>query len=77
MISNSFQKDSNAHKGVYGTDNQQQGKVTLVGHSMAGIVVSQVAESIQNKIEKLAYVSAYLPKNGEDLLSLSKQDTQR
>lgn len=56
--------------------NAQQGKVILVGHSMAGVVVSQVAENIPNKIDKLVYVSAYLPKNGEDLLSLSKTDTQ-
>lgn len=56
--------------------NQQPGKVTLVGHSMAGVVISQVAENIPQKIEKLVYVSAYLPRNGEDLLSLSKQDAQ-
>lgn len=56
--------------------NEQPGKVILVGHSMAGIVISQVAESIPSKIDKLIYVSAYLPGNGEDLLSLSKQDTQ-
>lgn len=56
--------------------NRQSGKVILVGHSMAGIVISQVAENMPEKIEKLVYVSAYLPKNGEDLLSLSKQDTQ-
>ena len=56
--------------------NEQKGKVILVGHSMAGIVVSQVAEQIPAKIEKIVYVSAYLPKNGEDLLSLSKQDAQ-
>lgn len=56
--------------------NSQTGKVILVGHSMAGMVVSQVAENIPSKIDKVIYVSAYLPKNGEDLLSLSKQDTQ-
>jgi putative intracellular protease/amidase/surfactin synthase thioesterase subunit len=56
--------------------NAQPGKVTLVGHSMAGIVVSQVAENIPSQIEKLVYVSAYLPKSGEDLLSLSSQDKQ-
>ncbi len=54
----------------------QPGKVILVGHSMAGVVVSQVAENIPNKIDKLVYVSAYLPSNGEDLLSWSKQDTE-
>ncbi|MCU0383404.1 MAG: alpha/beta fold hydrolase [Cyclobacteriaceae bacterium] len=56
--------------------NQQPGKVILVGHSMAGIVISQVAESIPQKIHKLVYVSAYLPANGEDLLSISKQDKE-
>ncbi len=56
--------------------NQQPGKVTLVGHSMAGVVISQVAENIPSKVDKLVYVSAYLPKSGEDILSLSKQDVQ-
>lgn len=56
--------------------NAAPGKVILVGHSMAGIVISQVAEKLPQKIEKLVYVSAYLPKNGDDLLSLSKQDGQ-
>ncbi len=63
-------------KTVVDVINQQPGKVTLVGHSMAGMVISQVAEAIPNKIGKLVYVSAYLPKSGEDLLSLSKQDSQ-
>lgn len=55
---------------------KQPGKVILIGHSMAGVVVSQVAENIPGKIDKVVYVAAYLPANGEDLLSLSKKDTQ-
>ncbi len=54
--------------------NKQQGKVILVGHSMAGQIISQVAENIPNKIEKLVYVAAYLPKSGESVLELSKKD---
>lgn len=46
---------------------RQKGKVILVGHSMAGMVISQVAENIPQKIEKLVYVAAFLPKNGESL----------
>ena len=61
-------------KNVTDVINQQSGKVILVGHSMAGVVVSQVAENIPSKIDKVIYVSAYLPKNGEDVLSLSGQD---
>ena len=47
--------------------NKVNGKAILVGHSMAGAVISQVAENIPGKIDKLIYVSAYLPKNGESL----------
>jgi len=48
--------------------------VILVGHSMAGLVISQVAEEIPTQIKKLVYLAAYLPQNGESLLSLAKQD---
>lgn len=53
--------------------NKYNGKVTLVGHSMAGVIISQVAENIPNKIEKLIYVSAYLPRNGEDVSSITNK----
>jgi pimeloyl-ACP methyl ester carboxylesterase len=48
--------------------------VILVGHSMAGLVISEVAEQIPGQIKELVYLAAYLPKNGESLLSLAKQD---
>lgn len=54
--------------------NQQKGKVILVGHSMAGAIISQVAENMPDKINKLIYVSAYIPKNGESVLALSQKD---
>lgn len=48
--------------------------VVLVGHSMGGIVISQVAEEIPGQIKELIYLAAYLPKTGESLFSLAKQD---
>jgi pimeloyl-ACP methyl ester carboxylesterase len=48
--------------------------VTLVGHSMGGIVISAVAEQHADKIAKLVYVSAFVVKDGETLLSLAQQD---
>jgi pimeloyl-ACP methyl ester carboxylesterase len=48
--------------------------IILVGHSMAGLVISQVAEEIPGQIKELVYLAAYLPQNGESLLSLAKQD---
>jgi len=56
--------------------NAQPGKVVLVGHSLGGMVISAVAEQIPDKLEKLVYLSAYLPKNGQSLLDLAGQDSQ-
>jgi pimeloyl-ACP methyl ester carboxylesterase len=50
--------------------------VILVGHSMAGMVISVVAETIPTQLKALVFVSAYLPRNGESLLQLSQEDTQ-
>lgn len=51
--------------------NAQAGPVILVGHSMAGIVISQAAEVLgKEKISALIYLDAFLPKNGQSLFSL-------
>jgi pimeloyl-ACP methyl ester carboxylesterase len=47
-----------------------EGKVTLVGHSMAGLVVSEVAARRPDKVARLVYVCAYLPRDGESLFEL-------
>ena len=48
--------------------------VRLVGHSMAGMVIAQVAENRPDDIEQLVFVAAYLPRDGESLLDLAFQD---
>lgn len=48
--------------------------VVLVGHSFAGLVISQVAEEIPSQIKKLIYLAAALPHNGDSLLGLAKGD---
>lgn len=48
--------------------------VVLVGHSFAGLVISQVAEEASPQIKELVFLAAALPHNGESLLSLAKQD---
>ncbi|RUT70168.1 alpha/beta hydrolase [Flavobacterium cupreum] len=50
--------------------------IILVGHSFGGIVASQVAEEIAPQIKKIIYIAAYVPKNGESLLSLAKTDAE-
>lgn len=39
-------------------------KVVLVGHSMGGVTITQVAEMVPNKLLKLVYLAAFLPPNG-------------
>ncbi|OJX01766.1 MAG: alpha/beta hydrolase [Bacteroidetes bacterium 43-93] len=56
--------------------NAVDGKVVLVGHSMAGVVVSEVADAIPDKLEKLIYVAAFVPANGQSLQDLAFQDAQ-
>jgi putative intracellular protease/amidase/esterase/lipase len=60
-------------KAVSDAVNKQHGKVILVGHSMAGAIIAQVAENIPAKIEKLIFVSAYLPKNGESVAGITNK----
>jgi pimeloyl-ACP methyl ester carboxylesterase len=54
--------------------NQQNEKVILVGHSMGGIVITQTAEYIPDKIDKLVYLCAFLPQNGESLRGKSVEE---
>ena len=49
--------------------------VVLVGHSMAGMVITQVAELKADKIKALVYLAAYLPKDGQKLLDLAMTDS--
>ncbi len=49
-------------------------KVILIGHSMGGAVISQVAERIPNKIRKLIYVAGFLLQDGESVFGASSND---
>lgn len=54
--------------------NEQNGPVILVGHSSAGIVISQVAEDLgPQKVATLVYLDAFLPRNGESVMSLAEK----
>ena len=50
-------------------------RVILVGHSMGGVVISAAAEQCPGNIERLVYVAAFLPANGETLLQQFPADT--
>jgi pimeloyl-ACP methyl ester carboxylesterase len=48
--------------------------VILVGHSMTGAVISQVAERIPSRIERLIYVAAFLLKDGDTVFEAMQSD---
>ena len=46
----------------------------LVGHSMAGAVISQAGEQLPERIERLVYVSAFAPQDGESINTLARRN---
>ncbi|ATF88106.1 alpha/beta fold hydrolase [Burkholderia gladioli] len=49
---------------------QQDGPVVLVGHSWAGVVISQAGN--EEKVKSLVYVAAFAPDNGQSIADLTK-----
>lgn len=56
---------------------QQSEPVTLVGHSMGGLIISQVAEHIPDRVRELVYVAAYIPQHQQSLLSIAEESASR
>jgi pimeloyl-ACP methyl ester carboxylesterase len=52
----------------------EEERVLLVGHSMGGIVLSQAAERLPDKIKSLVYVSAYLLCDGQSMMDIVQAD---
>ena len=46
----------------------------VVGHSMAGVVITQLAANRPDDIAELIYVAAYVPTEGQSLLDLAMTD---
>jgi pimeloyl-ACP methyl ester carboxylesterase len=44
----------------------------LVGHSMGGVVITQAAARCPERVAKLIYVAAFLPRDGQSLDALTK-----
>lgn len=50
--------------------------VILVGHSLAGFVISQVAEEMPDKIEKLVFIAAMIPYEGKTVFDIVNADKE-
>ena len=49
--------------------------VILLGHSYGGVVITGVADRIPERIARLVYLDAFVPENGESIMSLRKAGT--
>jgi pimeloyl-ACP methyl ester carboxylesterase len=50
--------------------------VILVGHSMGGGIITQVAEERPERIKRLVYLTAALPRNGQSMFEEFQHDTE-
>jgi pimeloyl-ACP methyl ester carboxylesterase len=50
--------------------------VILLGHSMGGVAITQAAEDCPENIRALVYMCAFLPRNGDSLVTWASQDTE-
>lgn len=50
------------------------GKVVLVAHSMGGMSATQAAELVPDRLERIVYVTAFVPANGQSLPDLAADD---
>lgn len=74
LFSHNFIEDAAAIKDMAVSVN---GKVILVGHSSAGVAIAQAAELLgKDKVEKLIFLDAFMPKNGESVLDLVEKATK-
>ncbi|MEO8223884.1 MAG: alpha/beta fold hydrolase [Gammaproteobacteria bacterium] len=48
--------------------------VILVGHSLGGLVISAVAEELPERLRRLVYVTAFLPRDGDSLVRICSAD---
>jgi pimeloyl-ACP methyl ester carboxylesterase len=51
--------------------------VVLVGHSYGSMVVTGVADRMRDRIASLVYVDAFLPEDGDSVLSLTSDELRR
>lgn len=54
--------------------NKTEGQVILVGHSFGGFVISQVAEDMPEKIEKLVFIASAMPYEGKTAVEVFEED---
>ncbi len=69
LMSPSINLDTHIADIVNVIQQEELSDVVLVGHSYGGMVVTGVADALPDKIASLVYLDAFVPKNGDALVS--------
>jgi pimeloyl-ACP methyl ester carboxylesterase len=56
---------------------EELGDVVLVGHSYGGMVITGAADRLPERVRRLVYLDAFLPEDGESVLTLPFGQEQR
>ncbi|CAM2155316.1 Alpha/beta hydrolase [Pararobbsia alpina] len=54
--------------------NKTHHPAVVVGHSFGGLVIADAAEAAPKKIKTLVFLAAYLPQDGDSLVSMANKD---
>lgn len=65
--------DAYVAKTVAAIDGSPQNAI-LVGHSLAGAVITSAVEARASRIDRVVYLAAYVPKDGEKVLDIANTD---
>lgn len=52
-------------------------KIVVVAHSFGGVIATQLANEIPDKISSLIYVCAFVPENGQSLMDIAKTTSHK
>jgi pimeloyl-ACP methyl ester carboxylesterase len=74
LLSREIDLDTHIQDVIGVIDDADLSDIVLVGHSYGGMVISGVADRVPEKIASLVYLDAFVPENGQSLLSVLPPD---
>jgi pimeloyl-ACP methyl ester carboxylesterase len=74
LLSREINLDTHIQDVIGVIEDEDLSDIVLVGHSYGGQVISGVADRVPEKVASLVYLDAFVPENGQSLVSLLPPD---
>ena len=74
LLSREIDLDTHIQDVIGVVEEEDLSDIVLVGYSYGGMVISGVADRVPEKVASLVYLDAFVPENGQSLLSLLPHD---